>query len=87
MEFKKDQLSFVVPDLHDILHILVDLPNEVVHALVRVTPGHMKKLQEKSDVGLPSAYSIEGNKVSLYPRADRDYPEVRVVFIPPPQEL
>jgi len=48
---------------------------------------HMKKLQERGDVGLPSAFSVEGNKVLLYPRPDREYPKVKVAYLPPPEEI
>ena len=36
MILKKDQLTFVIPDFHDILYILIELPNEVIHSLTRL---------------------------------------------------
>ena len=82
MILKGQQLKIVMPpDIHDIFHMYIKDHNGLIFAMQRITVDNMKKLQEKPIDGHPSFFSFADNVITVYPRPDRDYPDVTIEYL------
>ena len=82
MILKKHQLKVVMPpDIHDIFHMYITDHNGLIFAIQRVMPNVMETLQEKPLDGHPSFFCFADNVITVYPRPDRDYPDVTVEYL------
>lgn len=82
MILKHQQLKVVMPpDIHDIFHMYITDHNGLIFAMQRVTVDTMAKLQESDAEGRPVAFSFDGKVITVYPRPDKDYPDVTVEYL------
>jgi hypothetical protein len=82
MVLKSQQLKIVMPpDIHDIFHMLIKDQNGLIYAMQRVMPHVMQKLQEKPVDGFPSYFCFSDSVITVYPRPDRDFPNVIIEYL------
>lgn len=82
MVLKGQQLKIVMPpDIHDIFHMLIKDHNGLIFAMARVHPHIMEELQKKPADGRPTFFCFQDNVITVYPRPDKDYPDVTIEYL------
>jgi hypothetical protein len=89
VKLKRDQVKFVVPELFDILSIVIEDHNGLLYPLQRLADLNMDKMKEKEGEvsGRPIFYSLVEQTVTLHPRCEKDYNKVHVEYVPPKRVL
>ena len=90
MRLRKNQSSFVLPvDVYDVLNITICNHLGLLTALQRISPTLMERLQREqaTTADTPRNWSLHDNKLSLFPKPDRDYENMEVVYLAPPNKL
>jgi len=89
MELKKDQLKIALPEIHDVIHILITDHNGLIYPLQRVDQLTMDRVKEAnpSTSGRPVMYCVKDNQITLHPRCDKDYPKVTIDYLAPKRTL
>jgi hypothetical protein len=84
MKLKKEQMKIVMPELFDILSIIIEDHNGLLYPLKRISPLEMKKIKEEFSrtEGRPDFYTLEGQVITVHPRCDQDYDKVHVEYLP-----
>jgi hypothetical protein len=84
VKLRKEQVKIVMPELFDVLSIIIEDHNGLLYPVQRVPPLEMKKLKEQfpAQEGRPQVYTLENQQITLHPRSDRDYDKVHIEYLP-----
>jgi hypothetical protein len=84
MKLKREQIKIVMPELFDVLSIIIEDHNGLLYPLHRIPPLEMQKMKEQFSgaAGRPTSYSLEGQVITIHPRCDNDYDKVHVEYLP-----
>lgn len=82
MIIKKEQLKVVMPpDVYDVFHMYITDHNGLIFALQRVHPPTMEEIQKTPKDGRPTFFCFAKDVITLYPRPDKDYPDVTLEYL------
>lgn len=89
MKLQKGQQQIVMPEMEDIISIIIKDHNGLLTPLMRLRAKEWDEMVKKPMEGRPVYYYLDqdGRRAYIHPRPDRDYPEVLVDFLPPRQRI
>jgi hypothetical protein len=84
MKLRREQVKIVLPELFDVLSIIIEDHNGLLFTLRRIPSLEMKQIKEQfADIeGRPTVYTLESQTVTLHPRPDKDYDKVHIEYLP-----
>jgi hypothetical protein len=89
VKLKREQVKIAMPELFDVLSIIIEDHNGLLYTLKRIPSLEMKRIKEDHPnvEGRPQVYTLESGTITLHPRADKDYDKVHVEYLPMKREL
>lgn len=87
MLLKKYQFKVIMPEIYDVLSIILYDHNGLAYTLQKIPAFEMGKLQEKPHEGQPLYFEVHDRTITFFPRPDKDYPKVMIDYLPPKKQI